>query len=313
MGDDPGGADYLDLVALPADRNAVMSANIEFLRKNNCFDILALDSIDSESELTAVLQGRTNSESRLKFTYAEREVCPGIDLSGGWPAVLKQSKRSSNFKRRLKKLEAKPGFQFRSVTTPSELRDAFERFLHLHQLRWSGGGSELSGNAQLISFQRELIGTMAESRLLRFDELWVDGECRSSIYGLDDGKTFYYYNTGYDPEWASFSVGLVIIGLSIRNSVERGNLTYDFLRGDETYKFDWANCSRKLVSARLVNATVPALAAVAAERFKFWARTRLRTTLPAGITEIVKAAEKRLKRQYRLSGNALPEEASGSS
>ncbi|MFZ1701753.1 MAG: GNAT family N-acetyltransferase [Pyrinomonadaceae bacterium] len=311
VGDDPGGADYLDLIARPEDRKAVMSANIEFLRANNCFDILALDSLDSESELIAVLQERSNSERRLNFTCTRGAICPGIDLTGGWLAVLKQSKRSSNFKRRLKKLEARPGSQFRSVILPSEIRGAFERFLHLHQLRWADGGSELSGNAHLISFQQELIGSMVETGLLRFDELWVDGECRSSIYGLDDGKTFHYYNTGYDPEWASFSVGLVIIGLSIRNAVERGNLVYDFLRGDETYKFDWANCSRRLVSARLVNTTVPALAAAIAEKFTLRARTVLKTTLPAGITESLKSVERRLKKQYRLSGNDVAREISG--
>ena len=75
----------------------------------------------------------------------------------------------------------------------------------------------------------------------------VDG----ASFVLERGKTFYYYNAGYDLDWANKSVGLVLIGLSIRAAIARGNTLYDFLRGEETYKFDWSNSQEKLITVKL--------------------------------------------------------------
>jgi CelD/BcsL family acetyltransferase involved in cellulose biosynthesis len=126
---------------------------------------------------------------------------------------------------------------------------------------------------------------MAGTGLLRFDELWAGGECHASIYGFDNGETFYYYNTGYDPEWASYSVGLVLTGLSIRNAVERGVGTYDFLRGDEAYKFDWANKMQQLVNVTLARNTVVARLAVSLADANARSRSVAKALLPFSLAE----------------------------
>ena len=97
---------------------------------------------------------------------------------------------------------------------------------------------------------------MAAAGVLRFDELWANGECVASIYGLDNGSTFYYFNAGYDPDWSSMSVGLVLTGLSIRAACDRGRSRYDFLRGEEAYKLDWATHTETLADVLLVRNSI---------------------------------------------------------
>jgi len=304
IGEDVGGAGYLDLIAKPSDRTQVLIANLEFLKGNKCFDILSLDSIAPGSKTAECLRNHLSGlgRERLRYDESTASVCPIVDLCEGWPSVLKRSKRERNFKRRLKQLERMPGFEFRSISDQEGLGPAFERFLRLHELRWStNGGSELSGHPRLVSFQRDLIKALAATGLLRFDELWVDGGCRSSVYGLDDGQTFYSYNTGYDPEWASFSVGLVLAGLSIRDAVERGNRVYDFLCGEQTYKFDWANRTEQMISATLVRKNIPALAFIGAGRIIAKTRRLSKRILPTSIIESLKSWRRRLKRNYQFS------------
>jgi CelD/BcsL family acetyltransferase involved in cellulose biosynthesis len=175
-------------------------------------------------------------------------------------------------------LRARDGFAFRSVTDPAEALAAFERFLRLHEARWAeAGGSEMTGHARLQGFHRVLVARFAAAGLLRFDELWVEGACRASIYGLEHQGRYYFYNSGYDQTWRNASVGLVGLGLSLEAALARGNLAYDFLRGTESYKFDWAGATRTTMAVRL---TTPRLRARA---FSLWQQTS--NTLRKGVRE----------------------------
>lgn len=305
VGEQVGGADYLDLIARPEDKREVLSAVFDFLKKENCFDVICLENLASDSTTADFLQsfGEHTTKPSLRFANLITENCPKINLSGGWETILKESKRAANFKRRLKQLEKIPDFEFRTLTSPDETKEAFERFYQLHEKRWlKDGGSELSGHPRLVSFQRDLIQALGASGLLRFDELWAEGECRATVYGLDDGRAFYYYNAGYDLDWAKRSVGLVLIGLSVKNAVERGNRMYDFLRGSENYKFDWANDKSELVTARLSRNTIPALAYDGINYASLNLRNFSKSVLPSGFAETLKSRKRAWKRENQLTG-----------
>ncbi len=47
----------------------------------------------------------------------------------------------------------------------------------------------------------------------------------------------YVYNSGYDPEFSRWSPGWVLISYSIQYAIEGGIKNYDFLRGNESYKY----------------------------------------------------------------------------
>lgn len=256
LGDAHGGADYLDVIARAEDRAEVLTAMFDFLRAENSFDLLRLKNLATDSEIAAGARktaANVDENSLLRYADERGEVCPQIDLAAGWEAVLKNCRRAENFKRALKKLRKISDFEIRSVTAPDEASAAFERFYQLHERRWAQcGGSDLSGNPRLAAFQRELVPLLAAAGLIRFEELWAAGECRASIYFLENEKTSFFYNSGYDLTWAKQSVGLVLLGLSIKNAAERGKISFDFLRGGENYKFEWANCqSRELLNIDL--------------------------------------------------------------
>lgn len=305
IGEGIGGADHLDIISRPEDRLDAIESILEYLSESESCETVAFENLDGGSVTLETLRKHTRKSDMRYIRSSESvvAVCPQIDLAAGWEAVLSESRRCDNFKRKLKKLAKMPGFEFRSVTSPSETSPAFDRFLHLHEKRWANsGGSELSGHPRLISFQRQIVGELAAAGMIRFDELWLDGECRSSIYGLDSGCTFYYYNSGYDLDFGNLSVGLVLLGLSIEAAVERGATLYDFLRGDETYKADWANRRTELVNMRLSLGT-PAVIAYEAfghgvERFKRAAK-RL---VPSSLTEPLANWRRSWNRNHQLSG-----------
>lgn len=291
VGDETGGADHLGLISAPGFESAAARAFVSFLQDQNRFGIISFGAVDADSKLS-------NAASDAGFESEIESVCPGIELAEGWERVLRSSKRADNFKRRLRKLEAHDGFEFRSVTDPADVGEAFERFFELHEARWrAAGGSELSGHPRLAGFHRDAVGRMAGAGLARFDEIWVEGKCRASVYGLESAGRFHYFNAGYDLDWASKSVGLVLIGLSVRSAIERGVDYYDFLRGDEAYKYDWSNRETVLVAARFARRSLPVTALEAARGANRAVATAMKRMLPAGLAEVLKAQKRKLARR----------------
>ncbi len=305
MGEGPGGADHLDMICRPDDRSDAFSAVLAFLADEPGIDTIRLANLAAASPAIGLCEefSHVHGAEFSRHSQTVSAIVPQIDLSGGWDAVLAASKRASNFKRRLKQLEKMSAFEFRSITEPHEALSAFERFLDLHQQRWAAsGGSELSGHPRLIAFQRALVPRLAEAGLIRFDELWVDGACRSSVYGLDDRSTFYYYNSGYDLDYASQSVGLVLLGLSIKSSIARGNRIYDFLRGDEGYKFDWANRSGELVDIILSKPSLVSAASAGVASIMSGLRRIGKSALPERLATTIADRRRAWKRNYQLTG-----------
>lgn len=308
MGDEYSGADHLDLIARPQDKDEAAGAIGRFLSsERNGIDAISMNNLASRSPFRdhRILNEADKYPKRFeRVGYS----CPQIDLTPGWHRIVGECRRASNFKRRLKHLERQASSEFRSISLPGELAAAFERFLVLHDKRWAGrGGSELSGHPDLVNFHRTLVRNMSDTGMLRFDELWAKGECVASIYGLDNGSTFYYFNAGYDPAWSAMSVGLVLTGLSIRAACDRGRKKYDFLRGEEVYKSDWAADTETLANILLVSDSMAGRAIAAAEGLEHRARGISKAVLPASVRDRLRSW-----RRARISGPNAQSVASAS-
>jgi CelD/BcsL family acetyltransferase involved in cellulose biosynthesis len=91
--------------------------------------------------------------------------------------------------------------------------------------------------SQRESFFRSLADTMAEVGLLRLGILELDSLPKATIMYFDYNDCIYLYNSGYDLQYNSLSVGLLSKVLCIQESIEKGKKRFDFLKGDEIYKY----------------------------------------------------------------------------
>ena len=56
-----------------------------------------------------------------------------------------------------------------------------------------------------------------------------------------DGDRLMFYNAGSDPEARELSPGVLLAGESVRFASEHGMRAFDFLRGNEPYKYEWGS------------------------------------------------------------------------
>ena len=63
----------------------------------------------------------------------------------------------------------------------------------------------------------------------------------SSLAALafDDGETCFLYNAGMDPSAREVSPGVTGTALYFQNRLAAGRRRFDFLRGNEPYKYEW--------------------------------------------------------------------------
>jgi CelD/BcsL family acetyltransferase involved in cellulose biosynthesis len=74
---------------------------------------------------------------------------------------------------------------------------------------------------------------------LQLGHLRVDGRLIFAGLGFDDGTTCYFYNAGLDPEARELSPGVTGTAAYLRDRQAAGRQRFDFLRGNEPYKYQW--------------------------------------------------------------------------
>ena len=73
----------------------------------------------------------------------------------------------------------------------------------------------------------------------------------ASFLCVEYAGTVGLYNSGFDPEHARLSPGIVLLAHVIRDAIERGVATFDFLRGEEPYKQAFGPVSEDLFNVRV--------------------------------------------------------------
>ena len=63
------------------------------------------------------------------------------------------------------------------------------------------------------------------------------GDPVAGAFGFEDSEGYYLYNSAYDPAARGASPGIVMLASLIERAIDAGKPTFDFLKGDEPYKF----------------------------------------------------------------------------
>jgi CelD/BcsL family acetyltransferase involved in cellulose biosynthesis len=75
--------------------------------------------------------------------------------------------------------------------------------------------------------------------MLMFYGIRMAGKLIAVIYGYRMCDRIYSYLSGFDPKYAQKSVGSIVIGYAVQRAIESGREAFDFLQGQESYKYTW--------------------------------------------------------------------------
>ena len=59
----------------------------------------------------------------------------------------------------------------------------------------------------------------------------------AASFGFETSDGYYYYNSAFETEAAQASPGVVLLSMLVESQIDRGASVFDFLKGEETYKY----------------------------------------------------------------------------
>ncbi len=247
LGEGRVGSDYLDVIVRHgAEDQAIPAIAAELV-------LLGATLRMTQLRITSSAGSRLARELRLRgcpVRATRTHRCPYIDLGGGsFEAYLATlgSEHRYGFQRKLRKLETRHDLRFERVSTESRRIELLPVLFELHRQRWSGrGGSDGLAGEGIAGFHEALTRLALERGWLRLFVLWLGPTPAATLYCFRYGPTFSFYQSGFDPQFTRLSVGLVALGLAIKSAIGEGALEFDFLHGEEGYKFHWTRAARRL-------------------------------------------------------------------
>lgn len=165
----------------------------------------------------------------------KQEISPYISLPSSWDEYLEllDRKDRKELKRKMNRLDAVRNFHVCSEETVNE---DFEEFVRLHRLSDSQKRKFMS--EEMKQFFWDLVKVEKSPWDANICSLRINDKITASLLTFDFEDKIYAYNSGYDPAYDFYSVGLLLHAFKIKDAIKKGKKLYDFLRGGERYKYD---------------------------------------------------------------------------
>jgi CelD/BcsL family acetyltransferase involved in cellulose biosynthesis len=247
--------DYLGPICAPEDRFEVADALVSWLRDGaEEWDEFDAHNMPVPSGFAEFLVERADCGG-FKFLIEQEETAALLTLPADFDSYLASlvSKERHELKRKQRRfLREQPTATFRTATAET-LEADLATFIELH--RDADGLKGHFMRPDIATFFERMAHAFMPSGWLRLDFLEVEGRALATTFGFEVDKTFYLYNSAYEPEARRLSPGLIQVAHLIEESIERGFDTFDFLRGPERYKYQLGAQAVPLNNVRVLKET----------------------------------------------------------
>ena len=174
--------------------------------------------------------------------------CPFATLPDTWDAYLqtRSPQRRYDLRRARRRLEAMGSIEFRFlIPNEPELEGLLRSALAVESAGWKGrAGSAIEARPEMRAFIVDYARRASRSGQLRIGFLDVDGVPAAVEIGILADRRFWVLKIGYDETWSSASPGLQVLAECIRESIEGGCVTHEFLGTSEPWISPWADAHR---------------------------------------------------------------------
>lgn len=232
--------DYLDFIVHEAHLSKVHAAFAEYFASiRGEFDLIDFCNIPFESPTRRILPELLEARG-FDTTVEKQEVCPVIELPDHWKGYLGllDKKQRHEVRRKIRRVQGseKPVDWY----IVNGLHDLDDEVLHFVRLMAASDTEkqQFLQNEKNLRFFKNIVPLMQERGWLQLNFLTVEDERVAAYINFLYGDRVMVYNSGLDhQEYGDLSPGIVLLAYNIRHAIEEGYRLYDFLRGDEAYKY----------------------------------------------------------------------------
>lgn len=251
LGGHSAGADFLDTIVDPEVEEDVIQMLRRFLQDSSClFDVISFSGLDENSLINRRL--RSCLGTAMVREDEPVEFCPFVilphDRHGFASTLSKKQREKTAYYRRA--LERKGEVKCETIENVNDIDGAIDDIMAMRSSRLASKGIATDFiDDNYRDFHKRSCHRILRDGHLRLTFLTVDGERLAFAYQYDYMGKRFFYQTGFDRKWIKQSVGFVLLGYEIEDAVNRGYTTFEFLRGNEPYKYEWGNVSERRLKA----------------------------------------------------------------
>ncbi len=245
-------SDYLDVIVPTDQHEAFMAELLDWLGSNYPFTWRALDWYNLPENSPSLGALKKDAE-RYGWAYTQEvyQPSPFIPLPGDFETYLAgiDKKQRHEIRRKMRRAEESGrGVRWYLIDKEDDLDAAMESFLSL-----------MAHDSEKAAFLTEVMRSQMKASVhaafragyLQLAFLDVDGEKACAYLNFDYDNKIWVYNSGLDRRFMDLSVGWVLLGYLLEWANNHQRAEFDFLRGDEDYKYKFGGQKRHVMRVKV--------------------------------------------------------------
>ncbi len=236
-------ADYLDFIARPQDLDDFVRAVLGAIKADENSAQLTLYNLLDESKTIESVKAAVQAAG-LTVSEETLQPCPYIALPESFDAYLESldSKQAHELRRKMRKAARNVlPVSTELVSEASELDQALDDFFGL----MTQEEDKLKFLTPAMRAQMEAIARAAfAGGWLQLVFLKVGRQRAAAYMNFDYDNRIWGYNAGFSNAHAQLSPGWLMMAEMMQRSIEDKKTVFDFMRGDEEYKYRFGAVNR---------------------------------------------------------------------
>ena len=242
-----GLTDYHDLLIANERRKEILQILLEFIFNNNeNWDAIHFRNFRSDSPNLPILRDSLRNTS-LTFTERINIKAPYISINCDWLkyyGALGKNIRS-DIRRRLNYLAKMGKAEFIRLHEIDDVMDTLRVIKSIHiKCRQAKGETSWYTDEKRLKFVSLILERFGERKWLDIVFLKLNDRIVAYYLGFVYDNIVYFWNTGFDPEFSKVSPGKLLMHHWIKDSFAAGYREFDFMVGEESYKYQWTKHMR---------------------------------------------------------------------
>lgn len=243
-------SDYLDLI-IARDWERIVYT--EFLAWLHSAEAPAWDVVDlcnlPEVSLTYTELPPLAEAAHQEVQVLQEDVAPQFALPLHYETYLQEQvdkKQRHEIRRKQRRAERETEVGFYIVGKEHSLEAEVDDFVALQRASREDKAEFMT--PEMRRFFGAVARRMLDAGYLRLCFLTLNGEKAACLYAFEYNRKFLLYNSGYDPDAHShLSPGWVLLAYSIQYAIAAGCRVFDFMQGDEEYKYRFGSQDYKVM------------------------------------------------------------------
>lgn len=239
-------SDFLDLIVSAEREREFIDGLLKFI--SDQFIPQGIRSVDLynllENSPTVQLLSEAGKAAGYEVSKVVLQQAPSITLPGDWEVYLESidKKQRHEIRRKMRRAaEADAEIKVYYTTEQAKVAQDTQAFIDLM-------AQDPEKAAFLTPAMREQfkisIQRAFENGWLQLAFLTVDGENAAAYLNFDYQNRIWVYNSGLDRRFMEYSPGWVLLGYLLMWANENKRSAFDFLRGNEDYKYKFGGVDR---------------------------------------------------------------------